>query len=855
MDIKETYQFWKEVTSFLPDFLDYLQREGFAIDIDTHVHLISVLKTLPSNTSIERLKTILSPLLVDNEKDQERFYRLFDDYFTHVKSVSHKETIELGATKAIETETRSKKYLIVGLFITALLLLVANIYFYSPTNENITPSNETTELKPEGNNIETDSIINNIASDKPQELQKTNNWLIRLFTSIVLILGTLFYEWYRWKKRKLISEKERSNAPPFVWDIQSNEDYDIDYGEDFGIALKQLRKRKPSDNYALNIPSTINATIQKGGTINLQYRNATQSIEYLMLIDESSIKNHQSQLFSHLHKLLLSNEIYIERFYYDGDPRVCWNERHSKGVRLEQLSRKYSNYRLLIFGNVNRFIDPTNGQLQQWTNIFNHWQEKAVLTPTSVSLWGQDEAVLANFFTLFPSDINGLIEVVNTFEHTSNKGLKPWEFDSVPFNSTINLDNEPNLLNLLEKKVGKPMTQWIAACAIYPELNWSLTLQLGKLLSNEQNNLLTINNLLEISRLEWFKQGEIPDDIRRELISYLPEEVQNKVRTSIIGLMEKQLPPKESHAYNDVRMQLVIQKLLLHPNQHKPELEEEYEELLESNIDQDFTVIKYLNRQSPSSVDFIIPDNLKKKFFNRGHVFFGIKSWLRISLVMLSVLALIDWGSIINRIDTEVQRSIDKIVDLENLNDFSAFAKSINDSIAKIDLNAPNIRVKLSNNESLVVLYENSIFPDVHSSIIFFTQLSYFLKTEFPGHGIRFLGPLSDYQKDTKKGSSKKTIGIPQNLQGMKLIDGNNGYVKINMDGRGTCYLQASVPKSFFDDKFLTKERKAFIDVYRLYLKRLNDCYDNDVTTTTGEIYYYDEKLEKIIGNQGFRGF
>ena len=54
-------------------------------------------------------------------------------------------------------------------------------------------------------------------------------------------------------------------------------------------------------------------------------------------------------------------------------------------------------------------------------------------------------------------------------------------------------------------------------------MHWDLTLYLGQELSTEEENLLSLDNLLQLSRLPWFVDGQIPEAARLELVDYLAQ--------------------------------------------------------------------------------------------------------------------------------------------------------------------------------------------------------------------------------------------------------------------------------------------------------------------------------------------
>ena len=56
---------------------------------------------------------------------------------------------------------------------------------------------------------------------------------------------------------------------------------------------------------------------------------------------------------------------------------------------------------------------------------------------------------------------------------------------------------------------------WLSACAVYPELRWDLTLELGRVLAAAEGRARpSLGGLSRLSRLPWFRHGSMPDWLR-----------------------------------------------------------------------------------------------------------------------------------------------------------------------------------------------------------------------------------------------------------------------------------------------------------------------------------------------------
>ena len=94
------------------------------------------------------------------------------------------------------------------------------------------------------------------------------------------------------------------------------------------------------------------------------------------------LKYWKHQLFDSLYYSLADKEVNMERFFYDRDLRLCYNDTQPDGIHLEELAKSYPNTRLLIVGNCRALLSPKSGQLMEWTGeVFKKWKARAILNP------------------------------------------------------------------------------------------------------------------------------------------------------------------------------------------------------------------------------------------------------------------------------------------------------------------------------------------------------------------------------------------------------------------------------------------------------------------------------------------
>jgi formylglycine-generating enzyme required for sulfatase activity len=451
-----------------------------------------------------------------------------------------------------------------------------------------------------------------------------------------LLIGGLIWSIarYRADDRKIVAELDAAQKAPFIWNVQVPDNHKIIYNEHFYFALNQLRQRTEDQFYKLNIPETVKATIQSGGQIDFQYTQQTKPPEYLMLIDRHSAANHRAAMFNMLFESFRANDVIVERFYFDGDIRLVFNESHVNGIRLKDLKYQHQNARLLVLSDGYSLLNAQTGKLSKWTEVLLSWKDKAIMTPNASNSWGRRERQLAENFVVLPSSIQGFQSVIEEFEATEPADFSKWQ--QIQAKSLEKIEFKGDLIETLKHYYAKGddlrLIKWIAACAIYPTIHWDLTLSYSKLLAEQTNDLsfVSLDNLLKINRLPWFVGGKIPNQVREELLVFLEKNdaaFLQAARQHLHELMQNNPPPKDSVAFEDYQMSVVINEMMIKNEvERQKELEVQLRKMVEAGVEPDFTILKYLDRpQSP--LDFYVPDAWKAYVFNDGKPFLGRKNW------------------------------------------------------------------------------------------------------------------------------------------------------------------------------------------------------------------------------------
>ena len=494
-----------------------------------------------------------------------------------------------------------------------------------------------------------DQLLKDLEFKPDDDLARWAPWIKAGILLLLTILLGCFIAWRAIRRKKLVAQRDKSAKPPYVWNIRIPSLAPPDPGENFGRTLQALRRRIGGETRLMDLPATVRATIRKGGMAAFQFRQQTQPPEYLLLVDRQNAQDHRARLYDDLYHLLRQNEVLVERFFFDGDIRLCVNEIYPEGLSPDELLFRFPAHRLLIIGTGRLLFSATTGRLAKWTEQFAKWKDRALLSPLPAEDWGRRERALGDLFRFAPASIPGLHRLTEAFE--ADEELRAPQFDklaALAFGAPVLLE-DGDLLQTLEKHFPDEQTRtWLAACAIWPELHYDLTLWLGQWLAQESEQpVATMARLGDLLRLPWFASGEMPDPARVVLLDWLRQTkpaLEPRLRTVLHSLLEENAPPEDSAAWDDFAMRVAFNEWQFTTDpQRKKELEEKIAEWIERNGDPDFIVIRELQGE-PGPLDSLLPDAWKKRLFREKIPNIGLREFwkdvLRLALPVLAVAAL-----------------------------------------------------------------------------------------------------------------------------------------------------------------------------------------------------------------------
>ena len=602
------------------DLIEQLGRKGFRIGVEHSVRLQALLSRLGDRCAPADLKTLICPLFATSAQQQEIFYRVFDACYPWLQSEGADDAAMSRAGRdsrgARRSAVRLRPYLVASL--AAMSLAVATtlvVWKASPTG---VPATVVT-LPPAAPAV--GELVIPETTQVPWIAWYTSR---RTELTWIAIAGPLLlwlaWEWYRARSRHLLIRKSLDKVPPYSWPVRADAAPDIYHPSDLSSATRVLHRRYQGESERLDVMGTIAASIASLGFPTFRYRPDSRLPEYLFLIDRAGFRDHQSQLYEHLGEVLRTQGLYVSAWVFDRDPRVCSSASGDGLMYLEQLARTFPGHRLLLFSNGESLLDPVTGQLADWYRLFETWNERAILTPDPVSHWGGRELTLATQFAVVPATLEGLRTLAAYFDLSASAVQNPAPDIAEPV--PVAADG----IASLRRYLGADVFQWLCACAIYPELQWELTLTLGALPSMPPG-LVSEENLTKLLRLEWFRSGSIPDDRRVELISQLDPRVERDVREAIVQVLEDSPAPDETMAGSAHGFQIAYQRAWLAPKDRKARanLKTALADLSKREMVSEYAYLDVSESESRSPLHVVLPQGLRRVFYPAGVPRMGLR--------------------------------------------------------------------------------------------------------------------------------------------------------------------------------------------------------------------------------------
>ena len=624
-----------------------LRQEGFHTGVDQQLRMQELLDNL--NCAPADLKTVLCPIFASNPTQQAVFYRVFDEVFSLLADApapaQQIAAQENNAEPVRQSEwanrigwlRRARWLLILAVFLGGGLLFWA---FHNSSEEDrpIPPKPSTAPNVPVSNPAPVASHLVNLPL--PDDVPFTHpdaHWIDFAWSLIFTpLLAYAAFATYRYLRLRASRNRQSNLQEPHFWPLQlealGSRIFDA---ADLRETARRMRQRENAMQFTLDVPATITATIRGHGFPNFRYRAIRRPPEYVVFIERVSQADQFAAMTTDLVQMLQAEGVLVFRYYFEGTPRRLFTESGDQ-IDLLDFAPRTSESRLLLFASSGNLFHPISGKLEAWVQpVFEAYKLKSILL-SDAPRRKRVERLQDAGFAVVSADSAGVRQTIDFFESGGVMGGKAFPvfhaLDAPPPEEEVLKGAGPDA-------AGSPLHSWIAACAVYPELNWNLTLRLA---SPVDPKLACEPEASKVARMPWFRSGEIPASAREQLAAMIPERLRRPIQDSLYGLLSAQLIPKDTFAWEN--WQNTLRAFRPPAQSWRDRLRTVFSDgpdPLAAESAHDFTFIRFLDRHPKIEKFFKIPERLRALVFEQGMTAFGIRTlaWLPAAVLAALVIA------------------------------------------------------------------------------------------------------------------------------------------------------------------------------------------------------------------------
>ncbi|HLP94533.1 MAG TPA: SUMF1/EgtB/PvdO family nonheme iron enzyme [Saprospiraceae bacterium] len=595
----------------LDSLLHRLESAGFRISPADRLRVVQLLEAM-GNECLEnpqKLRLLLAPILARSAAEQAKFYEVFDSWMPKPMA---------GLTPSHPANKRLRWLLAAGLVVA--ILLVAGYFKYcdSSTNNQVIQGpvqsgvvdtlktkpaqNEgKTPLKEEKEILKPELPVKNLLLAKEKELPRPA-WPAWSLLGILIL--TSAWMWWKWTRRSRplppeakplqgpagIIQGEIADAPPYTIPFRGQEAYIRTGREQYRLA-DAMRQRQQGEHPYMDVPASVQATLDKGGFPTLRFRMRRQPADYLCIMEEKHRQSHLARLFQFFTEHIRGQDVALEIFQASGTMDRFWNARHPGGLTLEQLQRLYPAHRLIVFGDAHALLDiSASGAARvrpEMGAAFRRWRQRVLFTPNAPIAWTFEEKALYDLFVLFPATLQGMNDAAHHIEAsvgvTADDEAPPsfarWREQAQQRGQSVQGGEDHRYTRWRDASdheeylAGRPdLLLWLRALAVYPVPTWEITLAIGQSLE-KQGVTVRPDDLLILSRIGWLQNGRMPAGLREEFMEDLPPEAETAARQAVIAALEEaRAEAGNGFAGIELGVNVAIQEFALAP--HDPEKQE-----------------------------------------------------------------------------------------------------------------------------------------------------------------------------------------------------------------------------------------------------------------------------------------
>ena len=531
---------------FAAELLKKLTDHKFAVGVEDHLRVERLLCAADESMDLPSLKFMLAPLLARNSDEQERFYAIYDEYLAE------------SAPAPQPPPPRPARQMSAALLLSAFVLLgvvaVDRLYVSKRWPLARKPAADRFEQPSKKQNpppIKPSTAVPSTSTEPPPQVRtrielRYSPWMILGLVGFMVAIFLADID--RKAKRKGLEDARHKNGEPFRWPLHATGIDDLFVTPDFARAVRLLRQRRAGERQQVDVPASIRATVRSGGLAQLVRRGAATTPEYLLLIERLSDHDHFAEYALRLGDALAAAGVDLERYFYAHDPRLITAVGGGRPQPLAETHDRSPTARLLFFGGTRSFVDPRTGVPLPWLSEDMRLRDASLLAPTH-SGWSLEHA--GELLYLGTAGSKGQADVAESIDRGER------HVDEFRPDRRSLLGAAPTIAEL-RAALSAEEFRWLCACAIHPDLQWDVTVAIGRTVG-----VLTEERLLALVSLQWFRLGQIPEPRRQALAALFLDDVQYAaVHRAIAETIAATRPPEHTFAAESADAMALVHRAL-----------------------------------------------------------------------------------------------------------------------------------------------------------------------------------------------------------------------------------------------------------------------------------------------------
>jgi len=604
-----------QATSSIPlgKLIHAIQLAGFAVSVEQVLEIQRAFLSISfHDTSVDELKWLVTPIVAKDAISQQKLHAIIDAF---VERATEKKTSRKPAVWQYKEPTSPVKLFLYILGCIMILFVLVQIAMYKKhdylpevevTHSTSTPKLSTPPESPlqtkdtvpatkteqankpsiqMGHGFKVLSLEDIPITEQPHNINKQLCVIFGIIIGIILsfvIFSVKQKETEQTGKRKsAVDDKDegRTNndkepSSPARIDFPSN-NFLINNSKHL-LAIKNILGRQGIGSLRImDVPKSIVSTIQQAGFYSPVFTFQKQARHYLVLVDEENFDGHMVSLFNYLVDHLQEATINLSRYRYHKNILELKDER-GNAHSLSKLASTMPTHQLLIFGNSRKiFTQDDVLRNSQLMSIFTTWESRSIITTVSMADWSQQELQLqANQFNIVPAEMAAvelLARSITTGQPITQQSLlrkveDPYSIDAADIESVdglwVYMDDEH-------------LFQWLCSLAVYPTLDWNITLALyNAVIKNQVGSTIPNNdydNLLKLCRIPWMQGNKMDETLRMNLLLYIDPTTESIARQTLVAMLQEAVlsPSNNKASKQEAEGQLLLNSFLLHAHNRK----------------------------------------------------------------------------------------------------------------------------------------------------------------------------------------------------------------------------------------------------------------------------------------------